>query len=710
MNTDNFGAMRLAGIWGIALGSVLSLASTMAAGDGTLVIFRNPTNSAPRVISLWGGAEMQIVLKSDGTVWDWGNNGEGQLGSGTTNNSPVPVQVLGPGGVGHLGSITAIMGGEMHNFALRSDGTVWSWGWNVFGQLGDGTTNWGAMTNYSATPVQVSGLTAVKSLGGRGYHSLALKNDGTVWGWGDNANGQLGNGVATTGTNVPVQTIGLTNVVSVSGGGFFSLALMPDGTVRAWGSGSHGQCGNGWNTNCYTSVQVIGLSNVVAISGGWFHALALKSDGTAWAWGENSVGELGDGTTQARNTPVQVTGISNVVSVSAGDSNSMARRSDGTVWKWGRNDKGELGIGTTNLITTPFPVPVQVPGLSNVVMSSCRDYHNLCVKRDGTVWVWGDNRGDCCGDTTGIDVVSPRPMPGLVSNNTIPYAESFESYPGGFSIAGTNFWSADSVGAALVTATNYSAGYIGPFPMPGTHQLALKVDGAATNHFCPSFYTNLWVDMVLQANPPSNAGVPAPDALTNAPFALCVTTNGHLAVWNCTNAPNPGNGWTELPDTDLASGQFHRVTVNADYTPDTNGFFYYNIWVNGIASTNPHARYAAADNAQPWFGDVVAQGSFYLDDLVVAGTAPTNLVGVFALNITLSNSQEILSFPTIAPSAQYGLQRYYAIESCTNLLSPQAWVGIAGWTNIQASGQPVVYTNASVASKAFWRGRVWLGP
>ncbi len=149
--------------------------------------------------------QILLFLKSDGTVWDLGFNWFGKLGDGTfstfsppadfSNDRHLPVQVHGPGNAGYLNSITAIMGGESHNFALKSDGTVWDWGWNSMGQLGDGTFT----DRY--TPVQVSGLSSVTALGGRGYHSLALRSDGTVWAWGFNSSGQLGDGtLRPTGT------------------------------------------------------------------------------------------------------------------------------------------------------------------------------------------------------------------------------------------------------------------------------------------------------------------------------------------------------------------------------------------------------------------------------------------------------------------------------------------------------------------------------
>ncbi len=603
------------------LGCLLGLAFvararvSVAGGNGTLLILQNPSNSAPRITSVWGGAgSEQIILKSDGTVWDWGFNLHGQLGNGTigtNNDTDLPGRVLGIGGVGYLGSLSAIIGGESHNMALSSDGTVDTWGWNFFGQLGDGSTNWGYSTSYSLSAVKVYGLSSVAFLGGRGYHNLAVKTNGTIWAWGDNQSGQLGNGgFYPGGTNVPVQVIGLTNPIAVSGGGFHSMALMSNGTVWTWGDNSYGQLGDGTTNNRSSPVQVVGLSNIVAISCGWIQTLAVRSDGTAWTWGDNNTCELGNGVVGGISTvPVQVLNLSNVVSVSGGDLSSMARLADGTIWKWGQNVYGELGLGTSD--TNAHPVPVQVPGLSNIVISACRDYHNICVKRDGTVWVWGDNRFGGMGDFTGSNVTSPRLMPGLVSNNIVPYAESFESYTAGTSIVGTNFWISSNAAAATVVATNYS--YNGLYPISGSHQFALSINGTVTNQFCPSFYTNVWADMMLQLNPPSG---PLP-WLTNASFAIAVAPDGRLAVWNCTNPPGGGNGWTELQDTPMASNQFCRVTIQANYAPDTNGIFYYSVWLNGVPSVSPAAHYAAADISQPWFGQIVASGNFMLDDLVV---------------------------------------------------------------------------------------------
>src|SRR5947208_13969750 len=160
--------------------------------------------AAPDIVSLWGGARGTIILKSDGTVWTWGSGGFGKLGNNTTTGkSLVPVEVHGAASIDYLHSVTAIMGGETHNMALKSDGTLWSWGYNFVGELGDGTTN------DAALPVQVGlnsvpPLMNVTKLGGRTYFSLAVKSDGTIWGWGMTGSGQMGNGTAGANVLTPV--------------------------------------------------------------------------------------------------------------------------------------------------------------------------------------------------------------------------------------------------------------------------------------------------------------------------------------------------------------------------------------------------------------------------------------------------------------------------------------------------------------------------
>lgn len=252
-----------------------------------------------------------------------------------------------------------IKGGYYHTLALTSDGKIKAWGYNAYGQLGNGTT-----TN-STTPVQVIGITGVTTITAGGYHSLALTSDGKVWAWGHNTYGQLGNGT-TTHSSVPVQVTGITGtVIAVAAGAYHSLALTSDGKVWSWGYNDHGQLGNGTTTSSTTPVEVTSLTGATAIAAGGLYTLALTPDGKAWAWGFNGDGELGNGDTKNSKTPVQVIGLTGATAIAAGGYHSLALTPDGEVWAWGYNADGELGNGTT----TNSSVPVQIIDIASPTVS-----------------------------------------------------------------------------------------------------------------------------------------------------------------------------------------------------------------------------------------------------------------------------------------------------------------------------------------------------
>jgi len=291
-------------------------------------------------------------------------------------------------------TVTAISVGDEHGLALVADGSVWAWGDNEHGQLGDGTNT------YRSAPVEVSGLEGVISVVAGPWHNLAVKEDGTVWAWGANLAGQLGDGTFTNRT-LPVQVNGVSGIVAIAAGINHSLAVRSDGTVWAWGYNQAGQLGDGTQQWSRTPVQVIGLTGVVGIAGGGYHSLALKADGTVWAWGHNGYGQLGDGTTATADmipgklTPVQVEGLTGVVAIAAGWAHSLALRGDASVWAWGFNAFGEAGDGTTDGHSRPVLVQ-DLGGISSIAAALTRPGSansvpgtSFAVKIDGTVWVWG---------------------------------------------------------------------------------------------------------------------------------------------------------------------------------------------------------------------------------------------------------------------------------------------------------------------------------
>jgi alpha-tubulin suppressor-like RCC1 family protein len=326
----------------------------------------------------------------------WGSNDFGQLGNGTTTNRLVPGQI-------NLTNTTAIAaGGGLHSLALQNNGTVWAWGYNACGQLGNDSFA------DSDVPVQVSGLTGIIAISAGGYHSLALKDDGTLWAWGDNYNGQLGNGT-NSDSCVPVQVIGLSgNIVDIVASSNNSMALMNDGTVWTWGYNTFGELGNGTYNDSNTPVQVIGLSNISAIAAVGWSNLALQN-GTVWAWGWNANGQLGDNSTNTVTMPVQVVNLSGVTAIAAGFCHSLALKSDGSVWAWGYNQNGQLG----NNSVMDSSVPVQVSGLSNVISLSGGSAHSMALAANETVWAWGYNSTGQLGDGTSNDSHVPVQVSGL---------------------------------------------------------------------------------------------------------------------------------------------------------------------------------------------------------------------------------------------------------------------------------------------------------
>ncbi|ETR69177.1 MAG: regulator of chromosome condensation RCC1 [Candidatus Magnetoglobus multicellularis str. Araruama] len=343
-----------------------------------------------KVVQIDAGFVFSIALKDDGTVWAWGSNSSGNLGDGTTIYRSNPVQVI------ELSNVISITAGSNHSLAIKNDGSVWSWGFNCSGQLGDGTNS------DKKFPVKVPGLTNVCMIDAGIHYSLALKMDGTVWAWGSNSYGQLGDG-STQNSFSPIKVSELSNVIMLAAGACHAFALKDDGTVWAWGNNGSGRLGDGTKIHRSKPVQVVSLSNIIMFSANSFHSLALDIDGTVWAWGNNGSGRLGDGTTQNSYNPIPVPGLSNIVTITGGYAHSLALKNDGTVWVWGYNNHGQLGDGTHTTKNTP----VQLPEFTNVKMLDCADFHSLALKDDCSVWAWGHNAFGQLGDGTTISKKRP---------------------------------------------------------------------------------------------------------------------------------------------------------------------------------------------------------------------------------------------------------------------------------------------------------------
>ncbi|MCX7562120.1 cadherin-like beta sandwich domain-containing protein [Xanthomonadaceae bacterium XH05] len=380
-------------------------------GDGsTATLRRTPVaviglGSEVQAITLSASSTHTCVLITSGEVKCWGNNFYGQLGDGSRTRQFTSMEVTGMDA-----GVQAISAGRDHSCALNASGGMACWGINYYGQLGDGSnTTW-------RTPVGVTGLGSdVQTMRSGGGHTCALTTSGGVKCWGFNFYGQLGDGSAENRLT-PMDVTGLnTGVQTISVGTFHSCALTTNGGVKCWGNNGTGRLGDGSTANRLTPVDVSGLSSgVQAISAGREHTCALTTNGGVKCWGNNGGGRLGDGSTTNRLTPVDVVGIgSEVQAISAGSSHTCALTTGGSVKCWGTNFQGQIGDGST----TQRLVPVDVMGLSsNVQAISAGESHTCALTAGGGVKCWGYNIFGQLGDGTATQRLTPVDVNGLGNN------------------------------------------------------------------------------------------------------------------------------------------------------------------------------------------------------------------------------------------------------------------------------------------------------
>lgn len=337
-----------------------------------------------QVVAVSMGMRHTLAIRADGTLWSWGNNSSGELGlgawssdAGSMDRTNRPVQV------DHNTNWKSAAAGFQHSLALKNDGSLWAWGANHLGQLGIGGNS---ATNR---PTQVGNDSDWVSVAAGDEHSVGVRSDGSLWSWGNNSSGQLGTGT-TTSANQPVQVGTRRDWIMASAGRSHTMAIRRDGTLWAWGRNDFGQLGNGTQFGALDPVQVGTSTNWAGVAAGAYHTLAVQSDGTLWAWGLGSDGQLGDGSSgsQARSSvPQQIAGMTGCRLVVAGYHNSGAIRSDGRIWLWGGNEVGQLGNGTNLDSSTPVFLAAQGPWQS----LSLGEGHTAALRHDGTLWTWGQN-------------------------------------------------------------------------------------------------------------------------------------------------------------------------------------------------------------------------------------------------------------------------------------------------------------------------------
>jgi alpha-tubulin suppressor-like RCC1 family protein len=339
---------------------------------------------APRSGVLGAGGSHSLLLDPAGTSWAWGNNSAGQLGLG----------LYSPGGnlatpVPNITGAQWISAGYGHSLLVNSDGTVLAWGDNFNGQLGNGDPIWGPgdpPMPYlgSPAPVRVTGLSNITAAAAGFGHSLALDAEGRVYSWGADWSAWLDGGAVRTRA-VPQLIAGLTEVRALAAGVDHSLAVGKDGTVWAWGNNRFGQLGNGRLEPASEPVLVEGIPGATAVAAGAGYSLALAADGSVWAWGNNEWAVLGTDLERIQPRPIPLKSLDRVLAVAAGPDHALALKSDGTVWAWGSGRYGELGLDRVSRQSLPAPVS----GVSNALAVAAGRAFSLALTADGALLAWG---------------------------------------------------------------------------------------------------------------------------------------------------------------------------------------------------------------------------------------------------------------------------------------------------------------------------------
>ncbi|WP_164002840.1 MopE-related protein [Pyxidicoccus caerfyrddinensis] len=346
------------------------------------------------------GAYHSLFLRKDGTVWAWGQNVAGQVGTGSASSTPVsqPTQVNG------LPAIKALAAGIAHSLALDVSGNVWAWGQNASGQAGLGSAGGTVLV-----PTKVTALSGIQAIAANGNFSLALGTDGRLWAWGQNASGQVGTGATSASVSTPAVVTALPTIRSMAAGVNHVLALDAEGRVWGWGLNTSAQVGTGaTSTTVLTPVQVAGLPRATAVAAGAGHSLIVDEQfGNVWAWGQNTFGQVGTGS--ASSTPVlaptPVSGVFAVTALVAGHNSSLAIIGNGFATAWGHNAAGQLGTGTT----VNSASPVGVTGLADAKALAAGAQHALALRPGCPMWAWGNNsQGQLgTGSTSSTPVTAP---------------------------------------------------------------------------------------------------------------------------------------------------------------------------------------------------------------------------------------------------------------------------------------------------------------
>jgi alpha-tubulin suppressor-like RCC1 family protein len=573
-------------------------------------------------------ASAATASASSFTAGAWGYNGSGQLGNGTTTLSRTPVAVSG------LSNVVALAGGGEHSLALLGNATMMGWGANREGQLGNNSTTSSRVPVAIVNFLTIGGVTAIAA---GGEFSLALLTNGTVLAWGANEEGQLGNGKTTRATT-PGPVKSLSNVTAIAAGGEFALARLSNGTMMSWGSSSEGQLGNGKLGKSLVPVAVKGLSGVTAIAAGHEFALARLSNGTVMSWGSNAAAQLGvpaetknigEGETEEieivhSDVPLPVQQLSGVTAIAAGGEHALALLGDGEVSAWGGNGAGQLGNGAKGGMSN---MPTPVTGLSGVTAIAAGAHHSLALLSGGSVVSWGYNPDGQLGNGSNIDSPVPVAVTGIgqVAGIAAGGSHSLSFGPPPPSVSGVSPSSGPQQGATTVTIAG------------------ANLAEASAVHFGASAASSFTVDSATSITAVSPPGTGVVDVTVTTPVSTSATSAADKfsylpppAVTKLKPNKGPASGGTTVTITGTALTGASAVNFGANaassFTVDS---------ATSITAVSPPGTSGAADvsvTTASGTSPASTHDLFKYEAQTVGGVSPAGGPAAGGTSVTVSGS------------------------------------------------------------------------
>jgi alpha-tubulin suppressor-like RCC1 family protein len=481
------------------------------------------------------------AIKTDGSLWMWGLNNYGQLGNGATKTGRIPEKI----GDGYA----SVSVGAYHTLAVKTDGTLWAWGRNNYGQLGDGTTI------DRSVPVKI--MNDVRTADSKESFSFAVKTDGTLWAWGENSSYTIGDG---SDINNPTPVFVMDDVSAISAGNSFALALRTDGSLWSWGHNKHGQLGYRTSGDYGITPQKV-MDNVSLIDTAAGCSLAVDQNGQLWSGGWNYHGQAGRSSTPYA-VDFAIRGFDNIHAISGGADFGAAIKTDGTLWTWGRNEENQRGLNKDSVRDGVFGL-----AMTDAIALDCGFRNVVALKPDGSLWGWGENDYSQLGNGTQANAEKPIKIlddiliPGAAPSGSVTHITLSESAltltvgqtkkltaqvrPGGADP--TVRWISTNPAVATVSNDSMTAsgGTIEALSEGQTVISALTPDGQAAQ--------NCVVTVVAAAQTDESADSPEPSAIDTG-YAKPVDNypNTPLEIY-----PNPYLGWLGVPERGAFAGRFH---------------------------------------------------------------------------------------------------------------------------------------------------------